>query len=65
MMEKKSANVAVIGAGAAGLVAVREAVREGHRVTCYEVCRPPGSMLSSFLICGLLINLLLLRLGLY
>ena len=34
---KRSANVAVIGAGAAGLAAVREAVREGHWVTCYEV----------------------------
>ena len=34
---RRSAKVAVIGAGAAGLAAVREAVREGHSVTCYEV----------------------------
>jgi hypothetical protein len=42
-----SAKVAVIGAGAAGLVAVREAVREGHRVTCYEVCSGRGSVPST------------------
>ncbi len=34
---RRSANVAVVGAGAAGLAAVRELVREGHSVTCYEV----------------------------
>ena len=34
---RRSADVAVVGAGAAGLAAVRELVREGHRVTCYEV----------------------------
>ena len=38
---RRSANVAVIGAGASGLVAVRELLREGHRVTCYEVASHP------------------------
>jgi len=33
----RSASVAVVGAGAAGLAAVRELVQEGHSVTCYEV----------------------------
>jgi cation diffusion facilitator CzcD-associated flavoprotein CzcO len=33
---KKSRKVAVIGCGAAGLVAARELVREGHRVSVFE-----------------------------
>ena len=33
---KTVASQAVIGAGAAGLVAARELVREGHKVTVFE-----------------------------
>ena len=54
---RTSAKVAVIGAGAAGLAAVREAVREGHRVTCYEVSsggRPiTWSSGSRWAVCGI------------
>ncbi|DBA84429.1 TPA: hypothetical protein ACH3X1_006062 [Trebouxia sp. C0004] len=34
--DRDQLNVAVIGAGAAGLVATRELLREGHRVTAFE-----------------------------
>jgi dimethylaniline monooxygenase (N-oxide forming) len=35
-MNSKKMNVCVIGAGSAGLVAMKELVDEGHRVTCFE-----------------------------
>ena len=34
--EKKTKSVCVIGAGPSGLVAVKELLQEGHKVTCYE-----------------------------
>ena len=41
---KKSRKVAVIGCGAAGLVAARELLREGHRVSVFEQRDTVGGM---------------------
>lgn len=41
---KRSLHVCVIGAGAAGLVSVKELVGEGHKVTCFEKYSQAGGV---------------------
>lgn len=38
----RSLNVAVVGAGMSGLVAIKELLDEGHKVTCFERCAKEG-----------------------
>ena len=43
-MRKQSKTVCVIGAGASGLIAMRELIAEGHNVVCFEKYEEPGGV---------------------